>query len=86
MRWKQGYYFDINANNVVLVDKNGKKYNFIDGDKNFYEVFPPDGYIPKDSFLPIKVLEVRGILLTIKNDPKVLIEGNETLLKILIDN
>ena len=68
------------------MDKNGKKSNFIDDDKNFYEVFPPDVYIPKDSFLPIKVLEVCGILLSIKNNPKVLIEGNETLLKILKDN
>ena len=28
MRWKCGYYYDIPVNNVVLVDKNKKKYNF----------------------------------------------------------
>ena len=86
MRWKIGYYYDIPVNNVVFMDKNGKKYTFIDDNENFFNVFPPKVYSPGVSFVKIKVFDISNILLSIKNNPKVLIEENENILKILIEN
>ena len=86
MRWKIGYYYDIPVNNVVLVDKNGKKYSFIDDNENFFDIFPPNEYSHDGSFVQIKVFEITDILFQIKNNPKKLIEENENILKILIEN
>ena len=86
MRWKLGYYYDIPVNNVVLIDQEGKKYTFIDDNEKFFNVFPPKVYSPEGSFIQIKVIEANNILLTIKNNPKKLIEENENIFKILIDN
>ena len=86
MRWKLGYYYDIPVNNVVFKDLEGKKYSFINDNENFFEVFPPNVYSHDDYYEKIKVYNVRDILLTINNNPKVLIEENENILKILIEN
>ena len=86
MRWKLGYYYDIPVNNVVIKDIEGKKYSFINDNENFFEIFPPNVYSHDDSYEKIKVYNVRDILLTINNNPKVLIEENEIILKILIEN
>ena len=86
MRWKIGYYYDIPVNNVVLKDIEGKKYSFINDNENFFDVFPPNVYSHDDSYEKIKVYNIRDILLTINNNPKVLIEENENILQILIEN
>ena len=86
MRWKIGYYYDIPVNNVVFVDKNGKKYSFIDDNENFFSIFPPNEYSRDGSLVQIKVFEISGILFQIKDNPKKLIEENENILKILIEN
>ena len=86
MRWKIGYYYDIPVNNVVLVDKNGKKYSFIDDNENFFDIFPPNEYSHDGSLVQINVFEINDILFQIKNNPKNLIEENGNILKILIEN
>ena len=87
LRWKCGYFYDIPVNNVVLVDKNNKKYNFINDNENFFELFPPSIYSPESKpkgYAKIKVIQEKNILLTIPGNPKTLIEENENLLQILI--
>ena len=89
MRWKCGYYFDIPVNNVVLQDKNQKKYSFINDNEKFYDIFPPEIYSPdvkKKTYCKVNVLQEKNILLTIPGNPKTLIEDNENLLQILIKN
>ena len=89
MRWKCGYYYDIPVNNVVLVDKNKKKYNFINDNEKVYDLFPIQTYSieanPK-GYTKINVIQEKNIFLSIKGNPKTLIEENENLLKILIKN
>ena len=90
MRWKCGYYYDIPVNNVVLEDKDGKKYNFINDNEKFFDLFPPEIYSSdstnSDTFVKINVIEENDILLIIENNPKILIENNENMRKILIQN
>ena len=89
MRWKCGYYFDIPVNNVVLQDKNQKKYSFLNDNEKFYDIFPPEIYSPdvkKKTYCKVNVLQEKDILLTIPGNPKTLIEDNENLLQILIKN
>ena len=89
MRWKCGYYFDIHVNNVVLMDKNNKKYSLINDNDKFFDIFPPAIYSPengKKTYLKVNVIEEKDILLSIPGNPKILIEENENLLKILIKN
>ena len=89
MRWKCGYYYDIPVNNVVLVDKNKKKYSLINDNEKFFEIFPKSIYSPEvnsKGYVKVNVIQEKDILLTIPGNPKVLIEENENLFKILIKN
>ena len=86
MRWKLGYYYDIPVNNVVLMDKKGNKYSFIDDNEIIYDIFPPKIYCIEGKLVQVKVLDNMNILLSIKNNPKVLIEENENIFEILIEN
>ena len=88
MRWKCGYYFDIPVNNVVFVDKDDQKYNFINDNEKFLDLFPPEIYSTENNphYSKVIVIEEKDILLKIENNPKSLIETNENLLKILIQN
>ena len=87
MRWKLGYYYDIQINNLLFEDKDGKRYSFMDDQLIFQEVFPHDiYYTDKDNFISIKVCEEKDLFLKIEKNPKELIENNETLFNILIKN
>ena len=89
MRWKCGYYFDLPVNNVVLMDKNKKKYSFLNDNEKFYDIFPPQIYSLDDehkTYCKVNVIQENDILLTIEGNPKTLIEENENLLRILIKN
>ena len=87
MRWKLGYYYDIQVNNVVFEDKNGKTYSFKDDQTIFQDVFDHDVYYPdKNNIITIKVKEEKDIFLKIEKNPKELIENNEMLFNILIQN
>ena len=66
MRWKCGYYYDIPVNNVVLVDKNKKKYSFLNDNEKFFEIFPPHIYSPEVNergYTKINVIQEKNILL-----------------------
>ena len=66
MRWKLGYYYDIQINNVVFEDKDGKRYSFMDEQLIFQEIFPPKIYCPnKNNLIAVKVCEEKDILLKI---------------------
>ena len=87
MRWKLGYYYDIQINNVVFEDKDGKRYSFMDEQLIFQEIFPPKIYCPnKNNLIAVKVCEEKDLLLKIKGNPKELIENNEIIFNILIQN
>jgi hypothetical protein len=87
MRWKLGYYFDIQINHVVFEDKDGKRYSFKDDQLIFQDVFPHNiYYTDKNNYITIKVCEEKDIFLKIDKNPKELIENNETVFKILIQN
>ena len=87
MRWKLGFYYDIQINNLLFEDKDGKRYSFMDDQLIFQEVFPHDVYYTdKNNFIPIKVCEEKNLLLKIEKNPKELIEKNETVFNILIKN
>ena len=87
MRWKLGYYYDIQINNVVFEDKDGKRYSFKDDQIIFQEVFPHDiYYTDKQNFINIKVCEEKDLFLKIDKNPKELIEDNETVFNLLIQN
>ena len=87
MRWKLAYFYDIYINDLVICDNNKKQYNFTYDNTNFYEIFPPKKYlISETKFTLINVYEIPGQLLKIPNNPKELIEKNETIINILIDN
>ena len=87
MRWKCGYYYDIPVNNVVLVDKNKKKYSLLNDNEKFFEIFPPHIYSPEVNergYTKVNVIQEKNILLTIPGNPKTLIEENQNLFQILI--
>ena len=87
MRWKLGYYYDININNLVLFDNKGNKYNFIDDNKKFQDVFPPKKYAHKDSKYPsIEVKSIKDQILEIKGNPKELIDNDQKIFDILLKN
>ena len=89
MRWKCGYYYDLPVNNIVLVDKNKKRYNFLNDNEKFFDIFPPQIYSPDNgqkTYCKVNVIQENDILLTIQGNPKVLIEENENLSRILIKN
>ena len=89
MRWKCGYYFDIPVNNVVLVDKDNKKYSLINDNEKFFKIFPSHIYSPEvnpKGYVKVNVIEEKNILLNIADNPKNMIEKNENLLEILIKN
>ena len=87
MRWKLGYYYDIQINNVVFEDKDGNKYSFMDEQLIFQEVFPPDIYYPdQKNVINIKVHDEKDLFLKITNNPKELIENNEIIFNLLIQN
>ena len=87
MRWKLGYYYDIQINYVVFEDKDGKRYSFKDDQLIFQDVFPHKiYYTDKNNYITIKVCEERDIFLKIDKNPKELIENNETVFNILIQN
>ena len=71
------------------MDKNNKKYSLINDNDKFFDIFPPAIYSPengKKTYLKVNVIEEKDILLSIPGNPKILIEENENLLKILIKN
>ena len=87
MRWKLGYYYDIQINNVAFEDKDGKIYSFMDEQLLFQEVFPPELYcLDKNNIIVINVKEEKDLLLKIEGNPKELIENNEIIFNILIHN
>ena len=87
MRWKLGYYYDINVNNLVFESKDKKRYSFIDDQSIFQEIFPKDAYCLKNGkYILINVYEEKDILLKMKGNPKELIEKNKNIYNILIKN
>ena len=87
MRWKLGYYYDIQINNVAFEDKDGKRYTFKDDQLIFQEVFPYDIYChDKNNYTVINVCEEKDLLLKIEGNPKELIENNEKIFNLLIQN
>ena len=89
MRWKCGYYYDLPVNNIVLVDKNKKRYNLLNDNEKFFDIFPPHIYSPDNgqkTYCKVNVIQENDILLSIQGNPKILIEENENLLRILIKN
>ena len=66
MRWKCGYYFDLPVNNVVLMDKNKKKYSFLNDNEKFYDIFPPQIYSldnGQKTYCKVNVIQENDILL-----------------------
>ena len=87
MRWKLGYYYDIQINNVAFEDKDGKRYTFKDDQITFQEVFPSEIYCSdKNNYVVINVCEEKDLFLKIEGNPKELIENNEKIFNILIQN
>ena len=87
MRWKLGYYYDININDLVILDDKNRKYTFMDDYRRFYDVFPVKKYAPKENkFILIKVKAVKGQIVSIKGNPKELIDNNKLIFDILLQN
>ena len=87
MRWKLGYYYDIQINNVAFEDKDGKRYTFKDDHLTFQEVFPSEIYcLEKNNFIVINVCEEKDLFLKIEGNPKELIENDQKIFNILIQN
>ena len=86
MRWKLGYFYDIPVNNVTFIDLIGKRYSLNDDFENFISIFSDEKYFKDNNSCFVKVDEAPFQLLQMKNNPKSLIENNESLYNILIDN
>ena len=87
MRWKLGYYYDIQINNLVFEDINKKRYSFKDEESIFFDVFPPNIYCPEDKdFVLVNVYSVPDQFLKIEGNPKELIEKNEIIFNNLLQN
>ena len=87
MRWKLGYYYDIEINNLVFEDKNKKRYSFKDEDTIFFDAFPPNIYCPEDKdYILVNVYSVPDQFLKIEGNPKELIEKNEIIFNNLLQN
>ena len=77
VRWRVGYYYDLNVNEVVFLDEEGKhKLSLLNDLENFRM-----NYSPKNTIL---VYSEKDILIKLKNNPKDLIENNEEIKKILL--
>ena len=85
VRWRIGYFYDINVNEVIFETIDGKKYSLIYDFYKFINLFPPDNYIFPNSYKPIVVKQESNQLLKLKVNPKKLIENNEELIKIFLD-
>ena len=86
MRWKLGYFYDIPVNNVTFIDLIGKRYSLNDDFENFISIFSDEKYFKENNSSYVKVDEAPFQLLQMKNNPKSLIENNESIYNILIDN
>jgi len=87
MRWKLAYFYDIHVNDLVICDVDNNEYNFTKDNLPFSKVFPYQKYlISETKYILINVLESPGQILKLQNNPKELIENNESIIKILIDN
>ena len=87
MRWKLAYYYDIPINDLVICDYENNEYNFTNDDLMFYDIFPPKKYILSETkYIMINILESPGQLLKLPNNPKELIEKDESIINILVDN
>ena len=77
VRWRVGYYFDLNVNEVMFTNEDGTiKLSLLNDMENFQMYF-----YPKSTIL---VYSEKDILLQLKNNPKDLIENNEDIKKILL--
>ena len=85
LRWRIGYYYDINVNEVIFENIDGKKYNLLYDFYKFINLFPPDKYIFNNYYNKIIVKQESNQLLMLKVNPKKLIENNEELIKIFLD-
>ena len=86
LRWKLGYYYDINVNNVNFIDLKGDVYSLNNDFEIFTEIFSDEKYFLNDGFSFVRVKDIPFKLLEMKDNPKNLIEKNENIYNILIDN
>lgn len=77
VRWRVGYYYDLYVNEVVFMSEDGNtKINLLDDLSNFQSHFPPKQIV--------LVQTEKNILLSLKNNPKILIETNNDIMKTLL--
>ena len=86
LRYKISYFFDINVNNVCMIDLNGTEYNLNNDFENFCSIFSDERYFYKKGFESILVKIVPFEIEKIKDNPKILIENNEKIYNSLINN
>ena len=86
LRYKISYFFDINVNNVCMIDLNGSEYNLNNDFENFCSIFSDERYFYKKGFEYIRVKIVPFEIEKIKDNPKILIENNEKIYNSLINN
>ena len=86
IRYKIGYFFDINVNNVTFIDTDGKIYTLNDDFEFFQEIFSDFRYFYNKGYEYIKIKEIPFGLLEMQNNPKLLIETNDKIYNILINN
>ena len=85
VRWRIGYYYDINVNEVIFENIEGKKYSLIYDFYKFIHLFPPEEYNFSNTYKQVIVKQESNQLLKLKVNPKKLIENNEELIKIFLD-
>ena len=69
MRWKLGYYYDIQINNFAFEDKDGKRYTYKEDQLTFQEVFPLEIYCSnKNNYVIINVCEEKDLFLKIEGN------------------
>ena len=81
VRWRIGYYYDINVNDVIFEDLNGKKYNFMYDFSLFMDLFPSKIYMnDKNSYKCVIVKSESNQLLNLIVNPKSIIENDENII------
>ena len=82
VRWRIGYYYDINVNDVVFENYNKEKFNFMFDFYRFMDIFPSEKY-GNNINGNYKFVYVKGEsnqLLKLNVNPKNIIESNENVI------